>query len=126
MEGRCGDLSITSVNSGVAPTTVAAVKNDSNTNNVKEVTNKQINETTVNQKQPSEDELKNVTDELNNFMQAMNTDIKFVLHSKTSTLMIQVEDSKTHKVLKECPAHEVLDMVAKLRDYIGAFLDKKA
>ncbi|WP_378953338.1 flagellar protein FlaG [Pelosinus sp. sgz500959] len=119
-------MSITSVNSGVAPTTVAAVKNDSNTNNVKEVTNKQINETTVNQKQPSEDELKNVTDELNNFMQAMNTDIKFVLHSKTSTLMIQVEDSKTHKVLKECPAHEVLDMVAKLRDYIGAFLDKKA
>ncbi len=118
-------------NSGVAstfPGTVKPVnmqsditgKNESIINAVKDVKNKQNKETTADKK-----DLENVTNELNNFMQSMNTDIQFLLHTKTSTLMVQVEDRKTHKILKECPAHELLDMVARIREYVGIFLDKK-
>lgn len=75
---------------------------------------------------PSENELTQVTDELNNFMEKMHTDIKFAWHYKTNQLIVQVEDSKTHKVLKEFPAHEVLDTVARMKDYVGGLVDKKA
>ena len=124
------------INSSVAAIAVApvtpvktqsdiTVKNESMISVVKSADNKQNTETTADKNQPTEHQLENVTEQLNNFMQSMNTDIHFVLHTKTNTLMIQVEDSKNHKVLKECPAHELLDMVARLRDYVGAFVDKK-
>ena len=74
----------------------------------------------------SEEELQDITAELNNCMQAMNTDIGFLLHKETGTLMVQVEDVKTHKVLKEYPAREFLDKVARIRDCVGVFLDKMA
>ena len=118
-------------NSGVASTVPGTIKpvnmqsditgkNESTINTVNDVKNKQ------NQEAPADKKgFENITNELNKFMQSMNTDIQFLLHTKTSTLMVQVEDRKTHKILKECPAHELLDMVARIREYVGIFLDKK-
>lgn len=128
-------MSITSVNSSVVATSVVAKpvttqpdivgKNESAIGAVTKVDQQQQTGKTVENQQSSADEFQKMTDELNNFMESMNTDIHFVLHTKTDTLMIQVQDNKTHKVLKECPSHELLDMVAKMRDTIGILLDKK-
>ena len=126
-------MGITNVNSNVASSTVVAVntqsditiKDESAISAVKDFDHQQNTGTAADQNQPSEDEFKNVTDELNNFMQSINTDITFALHTETNTLMVQVEDGKTHKVLKEFPAHELLDTVARIRDCVGVFLDKK-
>jgi flagellar protein FlaG len=87
---------------------------------------RQWNGATDTKKTLSETELTKVTDELNNFMGEMNTDIKFAWHYKTNQLIVQVEDSRSHRILKECPAHEVLDMVARMRDYVGGLVDKRA
>jgi len=129
-------VSITSVTSSVASTAVVAkpvdtqpestAKSASAISLVKSVDNQQNTGTTADKNQPSENQCKKVTEELNNFMQSMNTDIKFVFHNRTDTLMIQVEDGKTHRVLKEFPAHELLDMVAKMKDDVGALVDQKA
>ena|GEM_PF-1144338 len=120
----------------IQPVTEIAVANSQQTTSVKNNSTLSVvqggadtvqqSDTTDQKKQPNESELIKVTDELNNFMESMNTDIKFVLHTRTNELMIQVQDSKTHKILKECPSHELLDVVAKMRDYVGALLDKKA
>lgn len=101
-------------------------KNEPNTRAVKDGVNTENNGTVTNKKQLSEDELKNITGELNNCMQAMNTDIGFLLHTETGTLIVQVEDIKTHKVLKEYPAQEFLDRIARIRDCVGVFLDQMA
>ncbi|SMD09797.1 flagellar protein FlaG [Sporomusa malonica] len=132
-------MSITNVNSNasrISSTAVAATKpaniqdviitNESNSRVVQDADNKQYPGTTADKNQFSKSELENVTEKLNNFMQSINTDIRFELHTETNTLMIQVEDSKTHEVLKEVPAHELLDMVTRIRECIGVFLDKKA
>ena len=130
-------MSITSVTSHVPSTAVVAVKaadmqpaitgkNESTISSLKSGDNKQNTEMTADNNQTSESQCKKVTEELNNFMQSMNTDIKFVFHNRTDTLMIQVEDGKTHRVLKEFPAHELLDMVAKMKDDVGALVDQKA
>jgi len=108
--------------SAVDATNSANNKQDS-TNNPNNPNNANATSTT---KQPTESQLAKATDELNNFMSSMNTDVKFKLHTGTNELMIQVEDSKTHKILKECPAHELLDAVARMREYVGVLLDKKA
>ena len=76
-------------------------------------------------KEMNRDDAANMTAEMNKFMQLLNADIKFVLHEKTKTLMVQVVDSKDHKVLKEFPPHELLDTKAKIKDYIGLILDKR-
>ena len=130
-------MSITSVTSHVPSTAVVAVKAvdtqpaitgkyESTTSSLKSGDNKQNTGTTADNNQPSESQCKKVTEELNNFMQSMNTDIKFVLHNSTDTLMIQVEDGKTHKILKEFRAHELLDMVANIKNDVGALVDQKA
>jgi len=104
---------------------VVSLRNDSADANVNTGDGKQ-DPTTITTRKHSESDLADVTEELNNFMESMNTNIKFTLHTRTNELMVQVEDNKTHRILKECPAHELLDMVARMRDYVGGLLDKKA
>lgn len=65
-------------------------------------------------------------DKMNQMMTALNTDLRFSIHEKTNQLMVQMVDIKKDKVVKEFPPHEFLDMVAKIRDYVGMILDKKA
>lgn len=73
----------------------------------------------------SREKMENITDGLNDFMHSLNTNLKFVLHQKTDTLMVQIVDIKSQKVLKEAPPKEILDVVAKIHDLIGALIDQK-
>lgn len=73
----------------------------------------------------SKEDVEGMTESLNDFMQSLNTDIKFVLHQKMDMLMVQVVDNKSHKVLREAPPKELLDVMARVRDFVGALLDKK-
>lgn len=129
-------MSITSVNSNIPATGVVKAVNTQTDAAIVKAVNTQTDTAVKNdsgigaiqstdKNQPSVKELECVTEELNQFMESMNTNIGFALHTKTKTLMVQVEDNKTHKILKEFPAHELLDMVSRIRDCVGVFLDKK-
>lgn len=67
-----------------------------------------------------------MTEEMNKFMERLNTDIHFTLHEKTERLMLQVVDRKNGEIIKEIPSEEMLDMLAKISEYVGVLLDKKA
>lgn len=75
--------------------------------------------------QLSHDDVKNITQELNKFLELINTDLQFDVHEETKQLIVQVVDTKNQKILKEFPPHELLDTIAKIRDYVGILLDKK-
>lgn len=66
-----------------------------------------------------------VTDEMNSIVETLNTNIKFKLHEKTQNLMVQVVNVKNGEVLKEFPPHELLDVMAKIKEFVGALIDKK-
>lgn len=129
-------MSITNVNNSVTSTAVISLKQTNTQSDLidkTEWTNNALQEAAAIENngaaakdQFTEEELKDITEELNNCMQAMNTDIGFLLHKETGILIVQVEDVKTHKVLKEYPAREFLDRVARIRDCVGVFLDKMA
>lgn len=74
----------------------------------------------------TKEELSHITYEMNKFLQLINTNIQFVLHDKTKQIIVQVVDTRDNRVLKEFPPHEMLDTLAKISDYIGLLLDKKA
>lgn len=77
-------------------------------------------------KELTEEELLKMNAALNRFMQLMDANIQFTLHEKTNRLIVRVVDSKEGKVLKEFPPKEMLDVMARIREYVGALLDKKA
>ena len=74
----------------------------------------------------TQEEMGQVTDNLNKFMAAIDTDLRFQMHEKLERLMVQVVSRKDQRVIKEIPSHELLDTLAAIRDYIGVLLDKKA
>ncbi|MBC2723828.1 flagellar protein FlaG [Desulfosporosinus sp.] len=76
-------------------------------------------------KELTNDEIGQVTDGLNKFMETINTDLKFEIHEKTNRVIVQVVDSKDQRVIKEFPPHELLDTLAAISDYVGVLLDKK-
>lgn len=63
---------------------------------------------------------------MNRFLEMINSDIQFSLHEKTQRLIVRVVDTRDNKILKEFPPHEMLDTLARIRDYVGLLLDKKA
>mgnify|MGYP000978763859 CR=1 FL=1 len=77
-------------------------------------------------KEPDKSKLENITKEMNNFMDMLDTNIRFTIHQPTNTLVVQIMDAKDQRVIKEFPPQEFLDTIARIRDYVGMLLDKKA
>lgn len=72
------------------------------------------------------DDLQPVFAGFDKFFQMMNVDLQFSLHEKTQRLMVKLVDTKENKVLKEFPPEEFLNMVARIQEYVGVLLDKRA
>ncbi|MFZ3129730.1 MAG: flagellar protein FlaG [Desulfosporosinus sp.] len=70
-------------------------------------------------------EVTQMTEAMNKFVQAMDADIRFLIHEETNQIMVQLVDQTDNKVLKEFPPHEFLNTMAAIRDYVGILLDKK-
>lgn len=69
--------------------------------------------------------LKKSAEEMTKWVQGLNTNIKFAVHEETNQLMVQVIDIVEQKVLREFPPRDYLDMIAKIREFVGMLLDKK-
>ena len=74
----------------------------------------------------AKENLKEAVEKLNQTALIFDRSLKFRIHDKTHTTMVAVVDSNTEKVIREIPSKEVLDLVSKMRDYLGMIFDKKA
>ena len=74
---------------------------------------------------PSAEELKTMSYAMNRFVEMLTADLKFEVHDKTHEIMVKFVNTKTGEVLKEYPPKEYLDMIARIRDYVGMMIDKK-
>ncbi len=55
----------------------------------------------------------------------INEQLKFKLHKESERMMVQVMNIKKHEVVKEIPAEEVLDLIGRIKEMVGVFLDEK-
>ena len=67
-----------------------------------------------------------IEETLNPFMQTINSNLKFNVHEDTGILMMKVVDRRDGTVIKEIPSQDMLDLIARIRDSVGAFLDERA
>ncbi len=54
-----------------------------------------------------------------------NAEAVFGIHEGTNRVMIKMVDKKTRKVIKEFPAEETLDLIAKAWELAGIMVDEK-
>ena len=69
------------------------------------------------------EQLKKAVSDLNKKMS--NAEAIFGIHEETNRVMIKIVDKDSRKVIKEYPAEETLDMIAKVWEVAGIMVDEK-
>lgn len=91
------------------------------------VENKEVKHEVVEKKEIKVDrkELDSAVDKANRVLFKNNTHLKFEIHDKTNQVMVSIIEDESGEVLKEIPPKKMLDMVAKLWEIAGIFVDEK-
>lgn len=70
---------------------------------------------------------KELLEKINKFFQEQDFKFEYSTHEKfKNCVILKVTNKKTHEVILEVPPKKILDMVAKMCEKVGFFLDKKA
>ncbi len=62
----------------------------------------------------------------NKSLEVVNRYIEREVHEKTHAVMYKLRDSKTKEVIAEFPPKKIQDMIAKMWELAGLFVDEKA
>lgn len=63
---------------------------------------------------------------LNHFMQGINEDLSFGIHEESERFYVAVIDKKSGEVLRQFPPEEVLEVLGRIHNLMGAFTDRQA
>ncbi|ADK14023.1 flagellar protein FlaG [Clostridium ljungdahlii] len=77
------------------------------------------------EKKLTEKDVKKAVDKLNKLLEDKATHLKYEVCGKFNDITVQIIDDKTNKVIKEIPPKKIIEMVDKLCELAGVFLDKK-
>lgn len=100
----------------------------------KELTDRQTERPLVSKKDSSpnqqqvrvgEKELIEVIEKANQAITLPNTMFKFTIHEGTKEIMVRVINEETGEVIREIPPEKILDMVAKMWEMAGIFVDER-
>ncbi|MBE5900483.1 MAG: flagellar protein FlaG [Lachnospiraceae bacterium] len=75
------------------------------------------------QRKASIEAIKKAVSEMNK--QSNNKTVQFGVHEATNRMTIKILDASTRKVIKEFPAEESLDLIAKAWEMAGLMVDEK-
>ena len=75
------------------------------------------------QQQRQNEKIKKAIEEINK--KANNTEAVYGYHEKTNRVTIKIVDKETKDTIKEFPAEETLDMIAKAWELAGLMVDEK-
>ncbi|QBD87556.1 flagellar protein FlaG [Clostridium tetani] len=72
------------------------------------------------------DEAKKAADKLNKLFEDKSTYVEYEVYGKSKSITIKILDHKTKEIVKEIPPRKLIDMVDKLCELAGVFVDKRA
>ncbi|MBU5593944.1 flagellar protein FlaG [Amphibacillus sp. MSJ-3] len=70
-------------------------------------------------------DIEGMVEGLNEFLQPINTSIKFEFHDKLDRYYVKVIDSVTKELIREIPPKQMLDMYAAMAEFMGLIVDEK-
>ncbi|MFD2442699.1 flagellar protein FlaG [Bacillus sp. CGMCC 1.16607] len=73
----------------------------------------------------TKDEAEQIVNGINEFLKPQYTSLNFKMHEELDKYYVEVIDQETKKVIREIPSKELLDMYAKMTEFLGLFIDKK-
>ena len=76
--------------------------------------------------QANEEQADYITEKLNDIMRHIDVNLEFQYHKEVNFMSVRMLDKKTHEVLREIPSEDMVKHMIHVRDWIGAFLDKRA
>lgn len=92
---------------------------------IEEVLTKPDQQPSKNYIEINKEKMEEVVKGMNDFLNPVNTSIKFVLHNKLNDYYVTVVDDDTHEVIKEIPSKKLLDTYANMMEFVGLLVDKK-
>jgi len=76
------------------------------------------------QQQPTNEQIERAVEQLNKSMMS-HSEAVFGMHEGTNRVTIKIVDKDTKEVLKEFPPEKTLDMIAKVWEMAGIFVDER-
>lgn len=73
----------------------------------------------------SEKSVIDAIEKTNKLMINHNTRAEFSVHRQTKTIMVKIIDTDENTVIREFPPEKILDMIAKLWEMAGIFVDER-
>lgn len=77
-------------------------------------------------KDVTEKDVKKAVDKLNKLLEDKETHAEYEVYGKFKNLTVRIVNDKTKEVIQELPPRKIIDMVDKLCELAGIFVDKKA
>ncbi|MEH7235791.1 flagellar protein FlaG [Bacillus sp. JJ1562] len=77
------------------------------------------------EKQDSKEDVNQVIDSLNKFLEPNNTSLRFELHEDLNEYYVTIINDETHEVVREIPSKKILDIYAAMTEFLGFVVDKK-
>lgn len=76
------------------------------------------------EKRVNKDELIHAVNTANESLKMYNRELKYSVHKKTNTIMVKLVDTENDEVIREIPSEKLLDMVAKMWEMAGLFVNE--
>ena len=70
------------------------------------------------------EKLEEIIEALNQFMRALNIELRFEIHEPTHEIIARLINKETGEVIREIPPEKFLDMLARLQELVGLFVDE--
>ncbi|MDF2802270.1 MAG: flagellar protein FlaG [Anaerocolumna sp.] len=67
----------------------------------------------------------NLIERANKALTGGKRSFEFSIHEATNQIMVKVIDNDTHEIIREIPNEKILDMVAKMWEMAGIFVDER-
>jgi len=71
------------------------------------------------------DQAKQMTANMNTFLEGSNTELRFEFHDKLNEYYVTIVNPKTREVIKEIPSKKLMDAHAAMREFNGLFVNHK-
>ncbi|WP_430790967.1 flagellar protein FlaG [Virgibacillus flavescens] len=71
------------------------------------------------------EDIETVISNLNEFIEPLQTNLKFEFHDKLNEYYVTVINPITEEVIREIPSRKMLDMYAAMAEVMGLFVDEK-
>ena len=90
-----------------------------------EAINSQAQKQTPSEPDLSAKEAKDITDNMNKFLESVDTQLRFKMHDELHEYYVTIVDSKTDEVVREIPSKKLMDMHAEMKKFLGILIDRK-